>query len=136
MKDSSLNIHFKVTKLKTIFATLAQHTHNNNNRHLFWPSMLVTVQDNGGITIFNPHDSLINWMILSPFTYEDNKSWGAKLLTLDHPTISGREKNRNRSLTSNRYSVTLPSNTSLVIFPLSFFSSTLAHFLLVDPEGQ
>lgn len=111
---SFLNTHFKVPKIKPILATLLQNTNNNNNHRLFWPSyMLVTVQGSGDITIYNPHDSLINWVLLSPFTYEDSKSWGAKLLTQNHPTWSGREKKKNRSLTSNRYSVTLPSVASV-----------------------
>lgn len=56
--------------------------------------MLDTVQGNGDNTIFNPYNILINWIIVSPFTYEENKSQGAELFTQDHPTRSGREKAR------------------------------------------
>lgn len=62
MKDTFLNIHCKVTKPKTIFTSLVQNIHNDNH-HWFGSSVLDTVQGNGGITVFNPHNSLLNWML-------------------------------------------------------------------------
>lgn len=96
MKDGFWDICSKVTKLKTIFDTLAQNIHKNNH-HLFWtPNMLDAVQGNDDIMIFSPHNNLINWALLSPFTNEESKSWGAKLPAQDHPTKSGREGNENQ----------------------------------------
>lgn len=36
------------------------------------------------IITFNPHNNPIHW-VLSPFTNEENTSWGDELLNQEHP---------------------------------------------------
>lgn len=80
--------------------------------------------------------TIINWVLLLPFSYDENTYWGAKLLVQDHQTVRGRERNENRITNIQQIQWPCCMLLLLVSSPLWFFFSALAHLPVVGPKSR